>query len=81
MKLVDALKDKQGERTQAEFARELEIDQPTLSKIYSNERGISRRLARRIVQLYPDLEPEVVRYVLTEPANPTEDPTEESEVA
>lgn len=55
MTLVDKLKERQGEKSQMEFATELRISQGTLSRIYSGDRNIGTRAARKIRQRFPDL--------------------------
>lgn len=68
MGLIAALRQKQGCRTQMEFAAELGISQSYLSLLYSGGRqNLSPELARRIVQLYPDLTDEIIRHLLAKP--------------
>ena len=55
MSLLERLKQLQGDKSQAEFAAELGITQPTLSRIYSGNRRIGARAARAIGRRYPQL--------------------------
>lgn len=54
--LMKALKEKQEERgeTQAQFAEYLDLSQPTLSRIYSNDRGIGGHVLAKILAKYPE---------------------------
>lgn len=53
--LVEKLKEKQGDRTQAELASDLGITQIMLSRLYSGEREIGLDTLRKIASRYPDL--------------------------
>jgi len=53
MSLIESLKEKQGDKTQVEFARELGISQSVLSRIYRSERRIGRRVAAKIAERFP----------------------------
>lgn len=53
--LVQRLKEQQGERTQAEFAKFLGISRSTLSRLYSGERRVGLETLRRIGERYPNL--------------------------
>lgn len=67
MDLKDRLLQRQGNKTQVEFARDLGMTQSTLSMFYSGERRLGPLSARRIARIYPDLEPAVVDYLLSDP--------------
>lgn len=62
--LVAALKEKQGRRTQIEFAAELGVGNTYLSGVYRGHKTIGLPLSRRIVALYPELEPLVTAHIL-----------------
>lgn len=64
MTLADKLKRLQGDRSQAEFAAELGITQPTLSRIYDGKRQIGRRVAQKITRRYPELAFDVAAFLL-----------------
>ena len=53
--LVRQLKQRQGDRTQAEFAKFLGISQPMLSRLYRQERNIGLDTFLQIARRYPDL--------------------------
>jgi transcriptional regulator with XRE-family HTH domain len=53
--LVEKLKEKQGDRTQAELASDLGITQIMLSRLYSGQREIGLDTLRKIASRYPDL--------------------------
>jgi hypothetical protein len=71
MQLIEALREKQGSTTQEEFAAHLGISKSLLVQVYGHSKAISKALARRIVQLYPELEQQVCDYLLgKEPTRP-----------
>ncbi|MDO8669959.1 MAG: helix-turn-helix domain-containing protein [Dehalococcoidia bacterium] len=65
MDLIEALKTKQGDMSQAKFAAALGISEAILSLIYSGKRRIGEDMARRIVRAYPDLRYLVIGYLMT----------------
>jgi transcriptional regulator with XRE-family HTH domain len=66
MNLIDRLKERQGDKTQAEFASYLGISQSALSRIYSGERTIGQGVARKIKRRYPDLAFALAAFLLDE---------------
>lgn len=64
MTLIASLKQKQGERSQEQFAAELGITQAMLSRVYSGKRQIGRQVAGKIARRYPDLAFEVAAFLL-----------------
>lgn len=54
-KLIEALKERQGERSQAEFATVFGIAPDTLSRILSGNRAPGREVMAQILRVYPDL--------------------------
>jgi len=67
--IVTRLKELQRQRTQAEFAAELEISQGMLSKIYARKRRIGITTARAIVRHYPDLTLPLALFLLSDLAS------------
>ena len=67
--LVEKLRTRMGERTQAEFAAELNISQAQLSRILSGEQSIGIRTARAIALRYPELTFDLGSYLLTPETN------------
>lgn len=65
MTLIEALKVRQGETSQVEFARRLEISAAMLSRIYSGERLVGEAIVRRIVRAYPELTWLATGYLMT----------------
>lgn len=63
--LMEALKARQGTRSQQEFADELGIGQSYLSQLYRGEKHLSRDAARRIAQNVPELKDEVADYLVS----------------
>ena len=55
MELIQALRQKQGEMSQAGFARRLGVSASLLCLIYAGKRRIGEDVVRRIVRAYPDL--------------------------
>lgn len=66
MTLVDELRKRQGTKTQIEFAAELGINQGMLSRIYSGDRNIGARIAKRIKNRFPELAFEIAAFLLTD---------------
>ena len=66
MVLIEKLKELQGDKSQQQFARELGINQSALSRIYSGDRRIGVRVARKIRKRYPDLAFDVAAFLLGE---------------
>lgn len=64
MSLVDRLKERQGDKTQMQFATELGITQSALSRIYSKDRRIGPRVAGRIRARFPELSFEIAAFLL-----------------
>ncbi len=66
LNLVEKLKQLQGSKTQAEFAAELGINQPTLSRILSGDRRIGVDVAHLLRQRHPEWAFELADYLLSE---------------
>ncbi len=66
MRLIEKLQERQGNKTQAEFAAELGITQAALSRIYSEDRSIGIKVAKRISKRFPDLAFEVAAFLLAD---------------
>ncbi len=56
VRLIDVLKERRGSRTQEEFAQDLGIPQPTLSRILNGRQRVGIEMARRIKARYPELD-------------------------
>ena len=66
MDFIELLKTKQGTLSTRDFARLLSISESLLLYIYRGDRRVSRRLALRIKELYPDLLFALAQYILSE---------------
>jgi len=73
MDIIEKLKEKQGEKSQTEFAAELGITQSYLSKIYAGERRITLDMAKRIQVRFPELALDLAAFLLApnRPPGPT----------
>ena len=59
--LVEALKERQGDRSQSDFAAEIGIQQGSLSKLYLGYRSVGPEMAAKIIQRFPELQPLVLQ--------------------
>lgn len=73
MDLVEELKRRQGDKTQMEFAAEIGINQGNLSRIYSGDRRIGARVARKLKKRFPDLTLELAAFLLASDMTPEHD--------
>ena len=62
--LMDQLRERQGGRTQEEFAAFLGISQAGLSYLYNGGRKLGIKNAQAIAKAYPDLTDAVTDYLL-----------------
>lgn len=70
MSLVGKLKERQGNKSQMEFAAELGVNQAALSRIYRGERAIGARVAKKIAKRFPELTFEVASFLLDDNMTP-----------
>lgn len=54
----------QGDKSQAEFAKEIAISQSYISRIYRGERNFGPKLARKLKAAYPHLALEIAAFLL-----------------
>lgn len=66
LNLIDKLKERQGDKSQMEFAAEIGISQGALSRIYSGDRTIGTKAARKIRQRFPELAFDLASFLLAD---------------
>lgn len=67
-RLVEALRERQGDQSQVEFAAALGVSQTLISLLYSGEYRIGRSAAGKILARYPELRNLVADVLLAEVA-------------
>lgn len=77
-KLIEAMKEIQGERSLREFADDLGISHSTLSMIYSGQRGIGRKVLSALAQSCPKMLGTVTLFLAEDVAVATDNDAEAS---
>lgn len=78
MTLEELLRDLQGDRTQAEFAAQLGISQPQLSRIYNDLRDPGRRFMTALLREFPSRRDDIVDVFLALDKTDETDPIPDS---